>query len=275
MFPGAPSRVPRAGIPAAASVPRAMPPCHPAACRLPPAASRQPPAARGGRQAASAPLKGVGAACGPGRGLLGRSPPRGPSPPHGHGPRRPLGVAGRARRGQPAPRRTPNERPTEALRRPPDALHSPSGRPPQPLRTPSRRLPRPLSAVRRRTAASYCGLGCSNIWRRYGRPPQIRRLSRVHTLGTGKLSRSCPQPRLVEDHRPRSAPCGFVDERSPQPVDDGMVHRARRTLSTGGPQAGAACPQRSAASPHGCPLFGNATRRLTVPSERRHTKLPD
>ncbi|GHF43191.1 hypothetical protein GCM10010218_25610 [Streptomyces mashuensis] len=29
------------------------------------------------------------------------------------------------------------------------------------------------------------------------------------------------------------------------------------------------------AFPHPCPLFGNETPKITAPSERRHTKLPD
>ncbi|AZM80159.1 hypothetical protein D1J63_18360 [Streptomyces sp. KPB2] len=108
----------------------------------------------------------------------------------------------------------------------------------------------------------------------YGRPPQIGPVFSVHTLGTGKLSRSRPQARLVRDHQGRSAPCGFVDEGSPQAVDDEMIHRLCIQLSTGNPQAGAGCPQRSPASPHVCPLFGNATRPVTASSERRHTRLP-
>ncbi|AQS72070.1 hypothetical protein B1H29_18595 [Streptomyces pactum] len=107
----------------------------------------------------------------------------------------------------------------------------------------------------------------------YGLPPQIRRLFSVHTLGTGKLSRSCPQARVLRDHQGRSAPCGSVDESSPQPVDNKMVHRLCIKLSTGNPQAGACCPQRSPASPHACPLFGNVTRPVTASSERRHIKV--
>ncbi|TKT01746.1 hypothetical protein E4U91_17670 [Streptomyces lasalocidi] len=88
------------------------------------------------------------------------------------------------------------------------------------------------------------------------------------------MSRSCPQTGLLRDHQPRSGGCGFVDEGSPQTVDDAVIHSLCAKLSTGGPQAGAGCPQRSPASPHGCPLFGNAARLLTVSSERRHTKVP-
>lgn len=108
----------------------------------------------------------------------------------------------------------------------------------------------------------------------YGLSPQIRGLSAVHILGTGELSRSCPQRPLLKDHQTSSGGCGSVDERSPQTVDDEMIHRLCIELSTGHPQAGRSCPQRSVASPHACPLFGNATRLLTGSSERRHTKVP-
>jgi hypothetical protein len=108
----------------------------------------------------------------------------------------------------------------------------------------------------------------------YGLSPQIRGLSAVHILGTGELSRSCPQRPLSKDHQTSSRACGLVDEGSPQTVDDEMIHRLCTELSTGRPQPGGSCPQRSAASPHACPLFGNATRLLTGSSERRHTKVP-
>ncbi|OXS33709.1 hypothetical protein CHR28_18690 [Streptomyces sp. XY006] len=88
------------------------------------------------------------------------------------------------------------------------------------------------------------------------------------------MSRSCPQGALSKDHQTSSAGCGLVDERSPQTVDEAVIHRLCTKLSTGCPQAGGGCPQRSAASPHGCPLFGNPTRLLTGSSERRHTKVP-
>ncbi|AZQ36044.1 hypothetical protein EJ357_23285 [Streptomyces cyaneochromogenes] len=88
------------------------------------------------------------------------------------------------------------------------------------------------------------------------------------------MSRLCPQEPRLKDHQTRSPGCGFVDERSPQTVDRAEIHRLCRKLSTGNPQAGASCPQRSPASPHACPLFGNATRLITGSSERRHTKLP-
>ncbi|QEV68991.1 hypothetical protein CP983_21510 [Streptomyces chartreusis] len=88
------------------------------------------------------------------------------------------------------------------------------------------------------------------------------------------MSRLCPQPPLLKDDRTRSTACGFVDERSPQTVDSEKIHRLCMKLSTDNPQAGASCPQRSPASPHRCPLFGNATRLLTGSSERRHTKVP-
>ncbi|MPY58297.1 hypothetical protein FNH08_14290 [Streptomyces spongiae] len=102
----------------------------------------------------------------------------------------------------------------------------------------------------------------------------MRGLSPVHTLGTGKLYRSCPQAALLKKHQARSAACGLVDRRSPQTVDKEKIHRLCTELSTGNPQAGGSCPQRVPASPHDCPLFGNATRDLTAPSERRHTKVP-
>ncbi|PJM93727.1 hypothetical protein CG719_22590 [Streptomyces sp. CB01373] len=106
----------------------------------------------------------------------------------------------------------------------------------------------------------------------YGRPPQIRRLFSVHILGTGKLSRSLPQAVRSAHHPPSSEACGMVDERSPQTVDEADVHRWRPELSTGNPQAGGRCPQGSAASPHPCPLFGNATPLVTASSESRHTE---
>ncbi|OQD53336.1 hypothetical protein BM536_027980 [Streptomyces phaeoluteigriseus] len=89
------------------------------------------------------------------------------------------------------------------------------------------------------------------------------------------MSRSCPQAPRVKENRGRSPGCGLVDKSFPQPVDSFFVHRLCTKLSTGNPQAAAGCPQRSAASPHGCPLFGNQTRLLTGSSERRHTKLPE
>ncbi|OQR60665.1 hypothetical protein B6E66_28065 [Streptomyces maremycinicus] len=88
------------------------------------------------------------------------------------------------------------------------------------------------------------------------------------------MSRLCPQALPVRDHRTRSPGCGFVDEGCPQVVDKEMIHRLCTKLSTGNPQDVARCPQRSPASPHVCPLFGNLTRLLTGSSERRHTKVP-
>ncbi|PAZ09448.1 hypothetical protein CLM62_46600 [Streptomyces sp. SA15] len=88
------------------------------------------------------------------------------------------------------------------------------------------------------------------------------------------MSRSCPQSTLLIDDATRSGACGLVDERSPQAVDRGLIHTLCMELSTGSPQAEAGCPQRSPASPHPRPLFGNATRLLTESSERRHTKVP-
>jgi hypothetical protein len=149
---------------------------------------------------------------------------------------------------------------------------------PGPFPAPSRpRLGRDAAATRV-VRRSYRGRSpltrCSIKSRGYGRPPQIRRLFPVHTLGTGKLSRLCPQAPWMRDDRARSMGCGFVDEGHPQPVDEKTIHRLCTKFSTGNPQAEPACPQRSPASPHGCPLFGNVTRLLTAPSERRHTRLP-
>ncbi|POX61386.1 hypothetical protein C3492_22620 [Streptomyces sp. Ru62] len=74
---------------------------------------------------------------------------------------------------------------------------------------------------------------------------------------------------------PSSGACGIVDERSPQTVDNAEIHSLCTELSTGGPQAGGGCPQRSPASPQRCPLFGNPAHPLTASSESRHRKLPD
>ncbi len=109
----------------------------------------------------------------------------------------------------------------------------------------------------------------------YGLPPQIRRLSSVHRLGTAKLSRTASTGRLAPGHPPSSRACGIVDERSPQTVDNHIVPRPGVAFSTGTPQAGGGCPQQTGASPHGCPLFGNPTPPLTASSERRHRRLPD
>ncbi|RRR80090.1 hypothetical protein EHS43_22220 [Streptomyces sp. RP5T] len=88
------------------------------------------------------------------------------------------------------------------------------------------------------------------------------------------MSRSWSTGFPPENHQARSGGCGCVDEGSPQTVDSEEIHRLCTELSTGRPQAGAGCPQRSPASPHACPLFGNPTRLITGPSERRHTKVP-
>ncbi|KAB1149493.1 hypothetical protein F7R91_06240 [Streptomyces luteolifulvus] len=88
------------------------------------------------------------------------------------------------------------------------------------------------------------------------------------------MSRSCPQRPLLKDHQTSSGTCGFVDERSPQTVDEAMIHNLCTELSTGNPQDRPGCPQRIPASPQSCPLFGNPERVLTVSSERRHTKVP-
>ena len=78
---------------------------------------------------------------------------------------------------------------------------------------------------------------------RYGHSPQIRRLSCVHILGTAELSRSRPQAVPPRTDPASSAACGFVDERSPQTVDDARLHSLCTELSTARPQAGAGCPQ--------------------------------
>ncbi|AYN40428.1 hypothetical protein D9753_17665 [Streptomyces dangxiongensis] len=89
------------------------------------------------------------------------------------------------------------------------------------------------------------------------------------------MSRTVSTGRLALRPPPSSEACGFVDERSPQPVDNLRAVNLWTKLSTGNPQAGGGCPQRSAASPHGCPLFGNPMTPVTTSSERRHTMLPD
>ncbi|PCG83315.1 hypothetical protein CIB93_25190 [Streptomyces sp. WZ.A104] len=96
--------------------------------------------------------------------------------------------------------------------------------------------------------------------------------SSVHSLGTRKLSILRPQGALPILHQARSHGWGFVANRDPQAVDRIFVHRRPSRLSTGGPQDGCCCPQLRPASPHLCPLFGNATPALTSRSERRHTK---
>lgn len=108
----------------------------------------------------------------------------------------------------------------------------------------------------------------------YGRPPQIWGLSFFHMVGMVELSRAVSTGRAGRSRRRSSGGCGIVDDGDPQAVDDEMIHRVCRKLSTDNPQAGGGCPQCGAASPHGCPLFGNATHSLTASSERRHTKVP-
>lgn len=108
----------------------------------------------------------------------------------------------------------------------------------------------------------------------YGRPPQIWGLSFFHMVGMVELSRAVSTGRAGRSRRRSSGGCGIVDDGDPQAVDDEMIHRLCRKLSTDNPQAGGGCPQCGAASPHGCPLFGNATHSLTASSERRHTKVP-
>jgi len=170
-----------------------------------------------------------------------------------------------------------------ASRRPatnrPAAPHGPPAHGPQPLARPqpsARPQPRhtvPAPASRSRQQARPAPLFEYRLG--YGSSPQIRRLFSVHTLGTGKLSRSASTAVLCESRPPSSRACGLVDEHLPQAVDDGSVHSPCRTLSTGDPQVVGGCPQRSASSPHPCPLFGKTPPPLTASSESRHTELPD
>lgn len=108
------------------------------------------------------------------------------------------------------------------------------------------------------------------LWR--GCSPQIWAQSPFHSLGIEKLSILLPQAGQPILHQASSEAWGFVVNIHPQPVDKIFVHRGPSSLSTGDPQAGPACPQLPQASPHLCPLFGNATPAFTAPSERRHTK---
>ncbi len=172
------------------------------------------------------------------------------------------GIKGAARRSAavPGPPSEPSWSRSEA---PQESLRSPSRGPPEPIRQTPATDPNP----RTRPPLFEYHPG-------YGLPPQIWGLSSVHILGTAKLSRLCPQAPGVRDDQTRSGGCGSVDERYPQAGDESVIHRLGTELSTDNPQAGAGCPQRSSASPHRCPLFGNATRHLTVSSERRHTKVP-
>lgn len=155
-----------------------------------------------------------------------------------------------------------------------DPSRRPQGGPRRPPAGARRRLrPRPaavLGGVRRCHGRVRCSISAEG----YGRPPQIRLLFPVHTLGTGKLSQPHPQCTLATQNLCRSPACGSVDEGRPQTVDDEPIHRLCIKLSTANPQAAAGCPQRSLASPHGCPLFGNVTRLLTGASESRHIMLP-
>lgn len=149
---------------------------------------------------------------------------------------------------------------------------------PAPLR-PSPSTVLPQSSRRPRAGSRSPGrpggpVRCSLSAPGYGPPPQIRQVFPVHMLGTAKLSRSCPQGRSMRHYQARSIGCGFVDKRSPHPVDEKVFHRVWTKFSTDNPQAEAGCPQRSPASPHVCPLFGNTGPLLTGSSERRHTKVP-
>ncbi|XIG76081.1 hypothetical protein C1N81_24060 [Streptomyces sp. SGAir0957] len=98
------------------------------------------------------------------------------------------------------------------------------------------------------------------------------RIFSLHSLGRAKLSRRCPQRTVVKSHQARSGGCGLVDRSSPQAVDRLFIHSLCTALSTGDPQDLSCCAQRREASPHRCPLFGNATRSITGPSESRHTE---
>ncbi|AVV41645.1 hypothetical protein C6376_09535 [Streptomyces sp. P3] len=89
------------------------------------------------------------------------------------------------------------------------------------------------------------------------------------------MFRLCPQTNEPREDLTRSPGCGLVDKGYPQAVDKETVHSLCTELSTDRPQAAASCPQRSWASPHVCPLFGNSARVLTGSSERRHTKVPE
>lgn len=82
----------------------------------------------------------------------------------------------------------------------------------------------------------------------------------VHTLGTAELSRLCPQARLVTGHQPRSGACGFVDNGSPQTVDESSAHRLLMKLSTGCPQGSGTCPQLLHT-----PVHCSATQRAISP----------
>jgi hypothetical protein len=154
---------------------------------------------------------------------------------------------------------------------PPDPALRPAGRRAQAAARPGQR-PEARGPTPRRHLGnvftmfdSLAGHGCS---------PQIGPLSFVHTLGRGKLSRRRPQGTLSKIHRGSSAGCGFVDNRSPQAVDDPAVHSGHQPLSTGDPQVSGGCPQLFPASPQSCPLFGNMTPALTGSSERRHMAMP-
>jgi hypothetical protein len=153
--------------------------------------------------------------------------------------------------------------------RPPECSLSASRIPPRPHPQPSQDPPRdPSSPHCRRSGAAavfeYLPLTT--------RSPQIWGVFPLHSLGIRKLSILLPQGRLPILHQARSRGWGFVVNGHPQPVDKIFVHRAWMKLSTGGPQAELSCPQLPAASPHLCPLFGNAAPPFTAPSERRHTK---
>ncbi len=171
--------------------------------------------------------------------------------------------------------------PFAALRAPSAVPRGRSASPPTALRQPSTALRSPPTALRSPlpSPAHPCGPFLPghpvfDYLPGYGHSPQIRRLSSVHILGTVELSRTASTGKLVPRLPPSSGGCGIVDERSPQVVENVRLHSLCKKLSTGSPQAEGGCPQRSAASPHRCPLFGNPTHPLTASSESRHRKLP-
>lgn len=148
----------------------------------------------------------------------------------------------------------------DPLRPPPEASTDPLATPSRPLRS----HPDP-SPDRPRVFDWPSG---------YGLPPQIRRVSSVHIMGTAKLSQAVSTGQRGKERPCSSEGCGFVDEGSPQGVENVPAPRVWKRLSTENPQAGGGFPQRSGPSPHGCPLFGNSTAPIAASSESRHTKLP-
>lgn len=165
-----------------------------------------------------------------------------------------------ARRASPPPRRRPNARP-EARPRPVRGI-------PGPLRSlfkaGSRSFRTPSPGPDAFAVFEYLPPRASS--------PQIWGDFPLHSLGIQKLSILLPQQSLPMLHQPRSQAWGFVANSDPRPVEKIFAHRTLLLLSTDTPQLRTRCPQPTRASPHPCPLFGNATPLLTTPSERRHTK---